>query len=79
MSETTKTTVYLDTTEYRVLKALARAQKRPAADLVREAVAVYAAAHAPRVRPRSVGAGRSRRGDLSARAETLLKGMGRDK
>ena len=41
MSETTKTTVYLTAADYRKLKAMARADGRSTADLVREAVAVY--------------------------------------
>jgi hypothetical protein len=78
MPAVTKTTVYLPEDDYRRLKALAEAQQRPAAELVREAVAEYAARHTPRPRlPRSLGAGRSRKGDLSLRAEELLAGMGR--
>ncbi|MGH7319860.1 MAG: hypothetical protein ACRELA_09605 [Candidatus Rokuibacteriota bacterium] len=73
----TKTTVYLDTVIYRRVKAIARAQGRPPAALVREAVAEFARRHGRRAIPRSVGAGRSGRGDLSERAEDLLKGMGR--
>ena len=76
MSAVTKTTVYLSEAEYRRLKALARAQDRPAAELLREAVAEYTARRAPRRRlPRSLGAGRSRRGDVGERAEELLAGM----
>jgi predicted transcriptional regulator len=71
-----KTTIYLDPDDYRRLKALARRLGRPAAALVREAVAEYASRHAPAAAPRSVGAGRSRRRDLSERAEELLGGMG---
>lgn len=73
-----KTTVYLDPDAYRRLKLIARARKRPPAELVREAVIEYAARHE---RPRlatSVGAFRSGRADLSERAEDLLAGMGRD-
>jgi predicted transcriptional regulator len=73
-----KTTVYLDADAYRRLKLLARARKRPPAELVREAVIEYAARHG---RPRtaaSVGAFRSGRRDLGERAEELLGGMGRD-
>jgi hypothetical protein len=78
MSEVTKTTVYLPEADYRRLKELAEAQDRPAAELVREAVAEYTARHAPRRRlPRSLGAGRSRRGDIAERAEALLAGLGR--
>lgn len=72
----TKTTVYVPEAEYERLKALARLQGRPAAELIREAVAGYARRNAPRLRPRSLGAGRSGRGDLSERAEELLTGLG---
>jgi len=71
-----KTTIYLDPDDYRRLKLLARKQGRPTAELVREAVAEYARRHAPAVAPRCVGAARTRRGDLSERAEELLGGMG---
>jgi len=74
-----KTTIYLDPDDYRRLKLLARRQGRPTAELVREAVAEYARRHAPAVAPRSIGAVRSRRTDLSERAEELLDGMGRDR
>jgi len=77
MSETTKTTVYLDADVYRRLKALAAQGGRTAAELVREAVAVYAEQHTRGAAARSVGAGHSAHGDLSERAEELLKGMGR--
>ena len=77
MSTLTKTTVYLPEAEYRRLRSIARAQKRTAAALVREAVSQYARRHRRRLRPRSVGAGRSGRGDLSERPEELLGGMGR--
>ncbi len=73
----TKTTVYLDAAVYRRVKAIARAQGRPPAALVREAVAEFALRHGRRAIPRSLGAGRSGRGDLSERAEELLKGLGR--
>jgi len=73
----TKTTVYLSAGDYRRLKALARARRRTTAALVREAVAEYARRHAARPRPRSIGAGRSGRGDVSERAEELLRGMGK--
>jgi len=77
MSTLVKTTVYLTEAEYRRLKELARAQRRPAAELVREAVAEYAHRHAVNERPQSLGAGRSGRGDLSERADELLDGIGR--
>ena len=73
---TQKTTLYLDAGAYRRLQELAREQGRPAAELIREAVAEYAARHAPRPRPRSIGALRSGVGDLAERAEERLAGMG---
>ena len=76
MTDPTKTTVYLDPEDYRRLKALARAQGRSTASLVREAVAEYARAHPVPTRPSSIGVGRSGRGDLSERAEQLLTGLG---
>lgn len=78
MSEWTKTTVYLSAADYRRIKAMARQQKRNAADLVREAVAEYARRGGPRL-PKSLGAGHSGRSDLSERAEDLLQGLGRRK
>jgi predicted transcriptional regulator len=72
-----KTTVYLNPTDYRALKRIAARKKRPPAELVREAVAEYAARHEPRRAAKSVGAFASGRRDLSERAEELLKGMGR--
>ena len=72
-----KTTVYMDPETYRRLKQLGRAQGRPPAEMVREAVAEYTARHAPRKRPRSVGAFRSGRRDLAQRAEELLAGFGK--
>lgn len=75
---TTRTTVYLDAAEYRRLKALARAEGRTAAELIREAVAEYAGRRAAGGLPRSLGAAHSGRGDLSERAEDLLAGLGRD-
>lgn len=71
-----KTTVYLDADDYRRLKSLARAKGRTTADLVREAVSVYTTREQPRRRPRSIGAGSSRTGDVSERAEALLAGFG---
>jgi hypothetical protein len=73
-----KTTVYLDPDDYRRLKALARAQGRPAAELIREAVAEYTRRHAAPTAPRSIGTGRSKSRNVAERAEELLDGMGRD-
>lgn len=77
MSASQKTTVYLDSDAYRCLKAIARAQGRPPAALVRDAVAEFAQRHRRRKKVRSVGAGKSGRRDLSEKAEELLAGFGR--
>ena len=74
-----KTTVYMDEATYRRLKQLARARGRAPAEMVREAVAEYTARHAPRRKPRSVGAFKSGRRDLGQRAEALLAGLGEDR
>ena len=74
-----KTTVYMDEETYRRLKQLARLEGRAPAEMVREAVAEYTVRHAPRRRPRSIGAFRSGRRDLGRRAETLLTGFGKDR
>lgn len=71
-----KTTVYLDTADYRRLKQLAQAQGRTAAELVREAVSEYARRHGGPARPRTIGAVRSGGANLSERAEELLRGFG---
>jgi hypothetical protein len=71
-----KTTVYLDEIDYRRLKRVAASRRVPPARLLREAVAEYVARHDTPKRARSLGAFRSGRGDLSAKAESLLKGFG---
>lgn len=73
---TQKTTVYLDVADYRKLKTIARIKGQTPAELVREAVAEYTAREKPRRQPRSLGAGRSRTGDVAERAEELLTGFG---
>lgn len=75
--DTQKTTVYLDADDYRNLKSIARVRNQKPAQLVREAVAQFTAREMPRRRASSIGAGQSRRGDLSERAEDLLTGFGR--
>jgi predicted transcriptional regulator len=77
MASALKTTVYLDPDDYERIKRIARAQKRAPAELVREAVAEYAARFALVRKPRSVGIGHSKCGDVAERAEELLEGMGR--
>jgi len=74
-----KTTLYLKEEDYQRLRAIARRQKRPAAEVIREALAEYAKAHeVEEALPKSLGAGHSGRGDLSERAEQLLSGMGQE-
>src|SRR2546428_718847 len=77
MARSLKTTVYLDPSDYERIKEIARAESRPPAALVREAIAEYAERHRPGRRPKSLGVGHSGRGDVSERAEEFLEGMGR--
>lgn len=74
----TKTTLYLPDTDYRRMKALARQQDRPTAELLREAITEYVRRHGGKPSPRSLGIGHSGQGDLSERADELLEGMGKD-
>lgn len=74
-----RTTVYLNADDYRRIKALAQAEGRTAAELVREAVAEYAARKDTPARPRTLGAGRSGSGSLSRQAEELLADLGEDR
>jgi hypothetical protein len=73
----TRTTLYLVERDYRRLKSLARNHRRPAAELVREAVAEYVRRRVAARVPLSLGAGRSGRGDVSERADSLLSAVGR--
>ena len=75
---TMKTTVYLDAADYRRLKALASAEGRSAAELIRAAVSDYTRRKALRGLPTSLGVGRSGDGRLAERSEELLEGMGED-
>ncbi len=71
-----KTTLYLDRDDYRKLKRIAELRQRAPAALVREAITEYVARHSASRMPRSIGAFRSGRSDVSERAEELLAGMG---
>lgn len=71
-----KTTLYLDSEDYRRLKRVAFRRRVAPALLVREAIAEYVARHDVVRTARSVGAARSGRGDLAERAEDLLPGFG---
>ena len=74
---TLKTTVYLDASDYRRLKTIARKAGRAPAELIREAVSEYAKRHGHRRLPTSLGAGRGTDEDAGAHAEELLAGFGR--
>jgi len=72
-----KTTLYVPDALYHELKALARRQNRPAAALIREALAAYVGRAAKAGPPVSLGAGHSGSGDVASRTEELLGDMGR--
>lgn len=72
MSGRVKTTVYLDSDDYLRLKKVAGQLGRTPAALIREAVGEYARREGSPRRPKSLGMGRSGRGDLSEKAEDLL-------
>ena len=71
-----KTTLYLDSDNYRRLKRVACRRRVAPAVLVREAIAEYVARHDVVRAARSVAAASSGRGDLAERAEELLTGFG---
>lgn len=71
-----KTTVYLGSADYRRLKTIAQRSGRKPAELVREAVAEYAARHSDDRLPASVAAIKSGRSDLAAKDERYLEGFG---
>lgn len=73
---TVKTTVYLNDSDYRRLKALAASEGRSAAELIRVAVSEYAERREARPLPSSIGAAASERGDVARRDEELLEGFG---
>lgn len=71
-----KTTLYLDTEDYRRLKRVAYRRRVAPAALVREAIAQYVAEHDTVRVARSVAAARSGLPDLGERAEDYLSGFG---
>jgi predicted transcriptional regulator len=72
-----KTTIYLEGGDHRRLKALAAAQGRPTAELIREAIAEYVKRHSQGTAAASIGAGRSRNPQVwSHGEERLLEGFG---
>ena len=74
-----RTTIYLDPEIELLLKREMRRQKRPMAELVREAVRAYVGA-APARRPPGAGAFDSGRSDTASRADHWLakSGFGED-
>ena len=76
--KTIKTTVYLNSTDYRKLKSMAADQRRSAAELVREAVAEYTARAKQRLRPRCIGIADSGDPLFAERYEDYLDGFGED-
>ena len=74
MSDYNKTTVYLPAAEYRRLKALAAAEGRSTAELIREAVVEYARRRTQQKLPRSIGA--FRLGGIAENYEDHMDGFG---
>jgi len=77
MSRRQKTTIYLDDAQYRRLKSIAEQRGGTAAEEIRAAVDDYLARRGVRRLPKSLAAASSGRGDLSEKAEKLLRGFGR--
>lgn len=73
-----KTTVYLNAGDYRKLRSLAAEEGRTAAELVREAVAEYAAKATERQWPRSFGMGDSGDPHFAENCEDHMRGFGED-
>lgn len=73
-----KTTVYLDPETALALRQLASSQGRSQAELIREALTLYAR-QATRPKPPGIGKYQSGRTDVSERAEELLRKAVREK
>lgn len=69
-----KTTIYLDESQDRATKTIARAEGRSQAEVIREAIERYVAAAAPP--PSSIGVGRSGGGSVADRKREWLEGLG---
>lgn len=72
-----KTTLYLDEGIYERIKRMAEASGKTQAEIIRDALVAHL--DGPPRRPRSVGLGRSERGDVASRDEELLDGFGEDR
>jgi predicted DNA-binding protein len=68
--------VHLDPVDHRRLEALAAADGRSTAELIREAVAEYVRRRGEPRLAVSVGSGRSGRRDMAERSEELFDGFG---
>jgi predicted transcriptional regulator len=77
MADRQKTTVYLEADAYQKLKFVARESGVAPAEMIRTAISEFLERRAPRRLPRSLGAGRSKSGNVAARAEEFLKGVGK--
>jgi len=73
-----KTTIYLEEETALTLRRIAAKEKRPQAEIIRAAIRRYTqrAAHP---KPPGLGEFRSGRGDVSERAEALLRKAAREK
>jgi hypothetical protein len=71
-----KTTVYMDSEVALTLRQLAAIERRPQAEIIREAILAYTKS-AGRPRPKGIGAYKSGRTDVSARAEELMRSAAR--
>ena len=68
----TKTTVYIEPDVAQALRQLSAAQRRPQAEMIREALANYTR-QAPRPALTGIGKYKSGRSDISERTDDLLK------
>jgi transcriptional regulator of met regulon len=73
-----KTTVYMDSEVALTLRQLAAIQRRPQAEIIREAILAYTKS-AGRPRPKGVGAYKSGHTDISERAEDLMRHAARSR
>jgi len=73
-----KTTVYMDSEVALTLRQLAAIERRPQAEIIREAILAYTKS-AGRPRPKGVGAYKSGHANISERAEDLMRRAARSR
>lgn len=73
-----KTTIYMDAEVALTLRQLAATERRPQAEIIREAILAYTKS-AGRPRPKGIGAYESGRTDISERAEELMRRAARSR